>query len=159
MSTRLRPATVADADVIFRFICDLAAYEKEPDAVKTTPARIREQLASPRPPFECIIAEHTGKPAGFALFFQNYSTWRGVPGLYLEDLFVADDYRRHGVGKALLRELARTCHQRGYARMEWAVLDWNQLGIDFYRSLGAAPMEEWNLFRLTGPALAALAEG
>jgi GNAT superfamily N-acetyltransferase len=153
VKTLIRPATARDAELIHRFVCELALYEKEPAAVETTPERIRSQLSSQIPPFECLIAERSGAPAGMALFFQNYSTWRGKPGLYLEDLFVPEEHRRRGVGQALLSELARICLRRGYGRMEWAVLSWNQLGVDFYEALGATRLPEWNLFRLTGDAL------
>lgn len=158
----LRAATPADSQVIFELISELAAYEREPDAVQTTPQTIRAQLTSDRCPFECIIAERfapeTGErvAVGFALFFQNYSTWKGRPGLYLEDLFVRESARKLGVGKALLKELGRIACEREYARMEWSVLDWNRLAIDFYEALGATPMSEWTTFRLTGAALTKL---
>jgi GNAT superfamily N-acetyltransferase len=153
----IRPATSADAELLHDLICALAAYEREPDAVEATPAQLREQLACERPPFECVVAEWDGSPAGMALFFPNYSTWRGRPGLYLEDLFVRPEYRGRGIGRALLHHLAHVAHTRGYARMEWSVLDWNAPAIGFYRRLGAAPMDEWTTFRLSGPALEALA--
>lgn len=156
MSTLIRAATAHDAEWIYRFVCELATYEREPGAVVTTPQRIFAQLSMEHPPFECLIAERGGAPVGMALFYQNYSTWRGTPGLYLEDLYVAEQSRRHGVGRALLVELARLCKRRGYARMDWAVLSWNQLGVHFYETLGAARLPEWNLFRLTGEALDAL---
>ncbi len=154
----LRPATSDDSELIFELITELAVYEREPDAVETTPELLRAQLASDRCPFECLIAELDGRPAGFALFFQNYSTWKGRPGLYLEDLYVKESARKSGVGGALLVALARIAIEREYARMEWSVLDWNQLAIDFYKSLGALPMSEWTTFRLTGAALKQLAE-
>jgi GNAT superfamily N-acetyltransferase len=136
----------------------LATYEREPEAVQTTPEQLRAQLSEPAPPFECAIAEYDGRPAGFALFFHNYSTWRGRRGLYLEDLFVVPELRGHGIGRLLLRYLARLACARGCARMEWSVLDWNEPAIGFYRSLGAVPMSEWTVFRVEGPALAALGE-
>jgi GNAT superfamily N-acetyltransferase len=156
MSLRIRPATPADAELVHRLICDLAAYEREPDAVEVTPAELRGQLGSERPPFECVIAEWEGEPAGMALFFPNYSTWRGRPGIYLEDLFVRPEYRHRGIGRALLAHLGRLACARGCARMEWSVLDWNTPAIDFYRGLGAVPMDGWTVYRLTGDALASL---
>ena len=154
---KLRPATAADADLLFHFITALAIYEKEPDAVKVTSAQLAEQLKSDSPPFECILASLNRVPAGFALFFHNYSTWRGQRGLYLEDLFVDPACRGHGIGRQLLAHLAALAVQRGCARMEWSVLDWNTLAIDFYRGLGAAPMVGWSTWRLTGEALEVLA--
>ncbi len=153
---KLRAATAADSQVIFELISELAVYEHEPDAVQTSPHIIQAQLASERCPFECVIAEHQGAAVGFALFFQNYSTWKGKPGLYLEDLFVRESARKLGVGKALLRHLGRIAAERDYARMEWSVLDWNRLAIDFYEALGATPMREWTTFRLSGAALSKL---
>jgi GNAT superfamily N-acetyltransferase len=157
MTIALRHGTVEDADQIHRFIVALATYEREPDAVRCTVAELREQLAAQPPPFHCILADLDGAPVGFALYFHNYSTWRGRSGLYLEDLFVVPESRGQGVGKRLLAELARTAVDRGCGRMEWAVLDWNQPAIDFYRRLGARPMAGWTIFRLTDDGLAALA--
>ncbi len=154
----IRIAGPQDAAVIHRLICMLAEYEREPDAVETTPARLHQQLGMERPPFECLLAEWEGEVVGFALFFHNYSTWRGRQGLYLEDLFVPPEHRRRGVGRALLRALAALAVQRDCARMEWSVLNWNELAHGFYRQLGAVPMEEWTVWRLTGDALHALAE-
>lgn len=153
----IRFAGPADAETIHRFVCELAVYEKEPDAVEATVDDYRRQLAAERPPFECLIAEIEGRPVGFALFFHNYSTWRGRPGLYLEDLFVPPAERGRGVGKALLARLARVAVDRGCARMEWWVLDWNTPAIGFYEALGARSMHEWTTYRLTDGALAALA--
>jgi GNAT superfamily N-acetyltransferase len=153
----IRQATPDDAAVIRQLIVELATYEREPDAVVVTEAELRDQLSWPAPPFECLIAECEGEAAGFALFFHNYSTWRGRQGLYLEDLFVLERHRRHGVGGALLAELARLAVERRCARMEWAVLDWNRPAVDFYRSLGAEPLSDWTVFRLTNRALDALA--
>lgn len=149
----VRRAGPDDADAIHRFVCELARYEREPDAVEATPASLRADLEADTPPFECLIAELDAEPVGFALFFHNYSTWRGRRGLYLEDLFVSERHRGSGAGRALLSALARLAMERGCARMEWAVLDWNQPAIDFYRSLGAEPLGDWTLFRLAGPAL------
>ncbi len=152
----VRRATPDDAELIHHFVCELARYEKEPDAVKATPDSLRAQLCASHPPFECLVAELGGVPVGFALFFANYSTWRGRPGVWLEDLFVPEQHRGKGAGRALLVEVARIAKERGCARMEWAVLDWNRPAIDFYRSLGALPLEEWTIFRLSDEALAEL---
>lgn len=153
----VRLAGADDARLIHGFICELARYEREPDAVEATPASLRADLGRDPPPFECLIAEIDAEPVGFALFFHNYSTWRGRRGLYLEDLFVSERHRGRGAGRALLARVARLAAERNCARMEWAVLDWNQPAIDFYRSLGAEPLDEWTLFRLTGAALERLA--
>ncbi len=153
----LRPARPEDAELLHALIVALAIYEREPDAVEATPADLRAQLSQERPPFEALIAELDAEPVGFALFFHNYSTWRGRPGLYLEDLFVRPEGRGRGVGRALLRRLAQIALERGCARMEWWVLDWNTPAIGFYEKLGARAMGEWTTFRLTGEALAALA--
>ena len=157
MSAAIRFATPDDADTLHRFICGLAEYEKEPDAVEVTAETLRKQLASDASPFECLLAESSGAAVGFALFFTSYSTWRGRPGLYLEDLFVPEKHRGKGYGRALLRELAALTVARGSARLEWAVLDWNAPAIDFYRSLGAQAQEEWTTYRLDGAALERLA--
>ena len=156
-SIQLRPAGPDDAGHIHRLIVALATYEREPDAVQVTPAELRAQLAAPRPPFECLLAELDGVVVGFALYFHNYSTWRGRPGLYLEDLFVEPAARGHGVGRRLLAALAGVAVARGCARMEWMVLDWNAPAIGFYEQLGARAVAGWLPFRLTGDALVALA--
>jgi GNAT superfamily N-acetyltransferase len=153
MGLSIRFATVRDAEVILHFIRELAAYEREPEAVEVTAAILRAQMESADPPFECLIAELEGAAAGFALFFRNYSTWRGRSGLFLEDLFVPERYRRRGIGRALLKRLAALSVDRGYGRMEWSVLDWNKPAQDFYRSLGATPMDEWTIWRLSADAL------
>lgn len=155
----IRAASVDDAAAILGFVRELAAYEREPDAVELTLATLREQLTSPSPPFECLLGELDGEPVGFALFFHNYSTWRGRRGLYLEDLYVRPSARGRGVGKSLLVHLAALAVARGCARLEWSVLDWNTPAIGFYRALGAEPMSEWTVFRLTGAALARVAVG
>lgn len=157
MRIEVRDARPADAETIHRFISELAAYEREPDAVEVTPAVLRAQMAERPPPFECLIAEADGEPVGFALFFHNYSTWRGARGLYLEDLWVTPAARRHGAGRALFEGLAAVAAARGCKRIDWSVLDWNSLAIDFYRGLGAHPMTGWTGFRLTGEPLARLA--
>jgi GNAT superfamily N-acetyltransferase len=153
----IRHAGPDDAELIHRFIVALAEYEREPAAVEVTPPVLRAQLAERPAPFECLIAELDGEPAGFALFFHNYSTWRGKRGIYLEDLFVDPARRGHGVGKALLAHIAAIARERDCTRLEWAVLGWNAPAIGFYERLGAKPLDEWTTFRLTGDALAALA--
>ena len=157
MSLSIRFATAADADTLFAFIRGLAEYERAADAVQVTPAELRAQLASPRPPFECLLAERDGVAVGFALFVHNYSTWRGRAGIWIEDLFVPPAHRRRGVGGALLRRVCALAVERGCARVEWAVLDWNAPAIAFYRSLGAVALDEWTMFRLTDAPLARLA--
>lgn len=157
MTCDIRPAGPEDAETIHAFIVGLAVYERAPGAVEVTPAELRAQLASSSPPFECLLAFEGTRAVGFALFFTTYSTWRGRTGIHLEDLFVPEPDRRRGVGSALLGRLAGIAIERGCARLEWAVLDWNTPAIDFYRRLGAEAMDEWTTHRLTGPALAALA--
>lgn len=157
---KLRAAGPDDAALIFRFIRELAEFEREPEAVETSPAEIAEQLRSKNPPFECLIAETDGgEPAGFALFFQNYSTWLGKPGLYLEDLYVVPRRRGCGIGRALFTRVAQIAVERGYGRYEWAALDWNGDAIDFYESFGAEPLNEWTTFRLSGASLSRAAGG
>ncbi len=155
----VRQAEARDAERIHTLIVALAVFEREPDAVVCTPDDLRAQLDSERPPFECLLAEEDGEPRGFALFFQNYSTWRGRPGIYLEDLFVVPEHRGRGIGTLLLSAVASTAVARAAGRLEWAVLDWNERAIRFYETLGAAPLKGWTTFRLTGDALAALARG
>ena len=158
MTLRIRFATAADAATIHGFIQGLAEYEREPDAVEATPESLREQLEAPDPPFECLLAERAGEPVGFALFFHNYSTWRGRRGVYLEDLFVPPEHRGRGVGKALLKRVAALAVERGCARLEWAVLDWNEQAIGFYETPEAVALTEWTVYRLTGGPLGALAK-
>ncbi len=158
MSIALRPATPEDAPEIHRLIVALATYEREPDAVVVTSAELAAQLASERPPFECLLAEADGVVVGFALYFHNYSTWRGRAGLYLEDLFVEPARRGRGIGRKLLIALAAIAVARGCARMEWMVLDWNEPAIAFYRSLGAQAVDGWHVFRVTDTALTDLAK-
>ena len=146
----LRPATEADLDLVIELIHALAGYEREPEAVTLDREELRRHLFGPRPFAEVIIAEDgTGTAAGFALFFHNFSTWLGKPGIWLEDLFVRPEHRGHGYGKALLVELGRIAVERGCGRLEWSVLDWNEPSIAFYRSLGAAAMDEWTTYRLS----------
>ena len=153
----LRPATRTDIPLILDLIHGLAEYEREPDAVEATAELLERQLFGEHPGAEVIVAEVDGQGAGFALFFHNFSTWRGRRGLYLEDLFVRPHFRGLGLGRALMIHLAKLAVQRGCARFEWSVLDWNTPAIDFYRSLGAVGMDEWTVQRLDGDALLALA--
>jgi GNAT superfamily N-acetyltransferase len=157
MTFRIEPATERDVPLILKFITDLAEYEKLSHAVVATEATLRESLFERRAA-EVVIGYAGDQPAGFALFFQTFSTFVGKPGMYLEDLFVAPEWRRHGLGRALLARLARIAVERGYGRVEWSVLDWNAPTIAFYKTLGACPMDEWTVFRLTGDSIRALAE-
>ena len=152
----IRPATPADVPQILVFIRDLATYEREPDAVHATEADLHRDGFGPTPRFHCLIADWDNAPAGFALYFHNYSTWLSQPGIYLEDLYVRPSARGLGLGKALLSELARLAVERKCGRLEWSVLDWNEPAIGFYRSLGAVPLDEWTVYRLAGDALARL---
>ena len=152
-----RNATEADCGLILQFIRELAEYEKMLPEVVATEALLRRSLFEERRA-EVIFALEDGVEVGFALFFHNFSTFVGRSGLYLEDVFVKPAYRGRGYGKALLKRLARIALERNCGRFEWVCLDWNQPSIDFYRSLGAVPMEEWTIYRLTGDALAALAK-
>jgi GNAT superfamily N-acetyltransferase len=154
---RIRPALPDDAELIHHFIVELATYEREPDAVRVSPEELWAQLSGYPPPFEALIAELDGAPAGFAVYYHSYSTWRGRQGIWLEDLFVEERLRRHGIGRALLYEVARIAEARACPRLEWSVLNWNQPAIEFYRALGAEPLDEWTVFRLTGAALSRLA--
>lgn len=156
----IRPATPADVPLILRFIRALATYEKLLPEVEATEAKLEATLFGSRPAAECVLAFTEGNtPAGFAIFFTNYSTFLAKPGLYLEDLFVEPALRDRGIGKALLLHLARLANERGCGRMEWSVLDWNQPAIDFYESIGAVRKTEWTTCRLSGPALARHAPG
>jgi GNAT superfamily N-acetyltransferase len=156
----IRTATVADVPVIHSMVRELAEYEKALEEVRATEEQLREALFGERPAAFAHIAESAdGEPVGFALWFLNFSTWRGVHGIYLEDLYVRPQARGGGHGKALLGELARICAERGYERLEWAVLNWNQPSIDFYEALGARAQDEWTVYRLTDGALAELGRG
>ncbi|MDQ0734587.1 GNAT superfamily N-acetyltransferase [Arthrobacter agilis] len=150
----IREARPADVPVILQLIHDLALYEREPDAVKNTVESLEDALFGDRPTIFAHVAETGGRVQGFALWFLNYSTWEGVNGIYLEDLYVRPEARGAGHGKALLGHLARIAAERGYARVEWSVLDWNEPSIRFYEQLGARPQSGWSTFRLTGSALA-----
>jgi GNAT superfamily N-acetyltransferase len=155
MAHDIRAATPADVPLILDFIRGLAEYEKMLDQVEATPASLHASLfpAGEAPAAQCVIGAVDGTPAGFALFFYNFSTFLGRPGLYLEDLYVTPEFRGHGLGKALLLHLARLANARGCGRMEWAVLDWNAPAIAFYESLGAKRLREWQLCRLAGADL------
>ncbi len=162
LAPMIRPARPDDVPTILRLIRDLAEYERAASEVRATEQTLREALFGPAPAVFAHIAEHEGpdgaQVAGFALWFRNFSTWRGTHGIYLEDLYVRPELRGHGHGRALLAQLAQICVREGYARLEWSVLEWNEPAISFYRSLGAEPMMEWRTFRLTGPALRELGE-
>ncbi|MEU6392833.1 GNAT family N-acetyltransferase [Streptomyces sp. NPDC046939] len=151
----IRAAAPADVSVIHAMVRELAEYERCLDEAQATEEQLREALFGERPAAFAHIAEDdaSGEPVGFALWFLNFSTWRGVHGIYLEDLYVRPQARGGGHGKALLTELARICVERGYGRLEWSVLNWNEPSINFYRALGARPQDEWSVYRLTGEAL------
>ena len=153
----VRPATPQDVPDVLRLIRALATYEREPDVVATTEDDLRRWLFGADPVASVLVAEAAGRVVGMALWFRTYSTWTGQPGIYLEDLFVEPEQRGSGLGRALLRELARIAVERGYPRVEWAVLDWNTPAVEFYEALGARPMAEWSTYRLTGRPLAELA--
>ncbi len=157
MSLSIRPATPADISLIGEFIRDLAEYEKLAHEVRFDETVMAQKLFGPRPFAEVLIGEIDGTPQGFALFFHNFSTFEGRPGIYLEDLFVRPDARGSGLGKALLGKLAALAVERDCARLEWSVLDWNTPAIDFYKALGARPMDEWTVYRVDGDALTDLA--
>ncbi|GIV30982.1 MAG: N-acetyltransferase [Saprospiraceae bacterium] len=150
---QLRPATADDVGIILEFIRELAEYEQLLDRVVATEALLRQHLFGERPMAEVVIGYEGTVPVAFALFFHNFSTFLGRPGIYLEDLFVKPNYRRKGYGRRILTWLARLAVERGCGRLEWSVLDWNKPAIDFYLSLGAEPLEEWTTFRLSGEAL------
>jgi GNAT superfamily N-acetyltransferase len=156
MPLQIRPALPADVPLILEFIRGLAEYEKLLHEFEATAERLEAQLfpATGRPPAECVLAFADGVPAGFALFFTNFSTFLAKPGLYLEDLFVKPELRGRGIGKSLLLHVARLANQRGCGRMDWTVLDWNEPAIKFYDALGARKLADWRVCRLTGAALA-----
>jgi GNAT superfamily N-acetyltransferase len=159
MPVTIRPAAPTDIDTIHVFIRALADYERLAHEVKTDRETLARYLFGPRPMAEVLIAEMDGASIGFALFFHNFSTFEGRPGLYLEDLFVLPEARGAGAGKALLRHLAQLAIERDCARLEWSVLDWNAPAIAVYRAIGARPLDEWTVQRLDGAALTALADG
>lgn len=152
----IRPATADDAGLIHGFIHGLAVYERLEHEVTATPERVRESLFGQHPGAEVLIAEWEGQPAGFALFFPNYSTFLGRAGMYLEDLFVLPEFRGRGIGKALLSRLAAIAVERDYGRLDWSVLDWNEPAIDFYKRIGARGLDDWTQYRLDGEALVRL---
>ena len=154
----IRPATAEDIPAIHALVRELADYERALADAEATEEQLHTALFGPHPAAFAHIAEDdtTGSVVGFALWFLNFSTWKGVHGLYLEDLYVRPQFRGGGHGRALLTELARICVERGYGRLEWSVLDWNEPSIGFYKALGAVPMDEWTVFRLTGEPLAVL---
>jgi GNAT superfamily N-acetyltransferase len=157
--TRVREASEGDVPLILSFIRELAEYEKLSREVVATEDGLRHSLFGERRYAEVLIADHDGAPAGFALFFHNFSTFLGKPGIYLEDLYVRPEFRGSGIGKKLLVNLARLARERGCGRLEWWVLDWNESSISFYRKLGAVPLDDWTVYRVSGRALEDLASG
>jgi GNAT superfamily N-acetyltransferase len=157
MNIRIERAQERDVPLILELIRGLAEYERMADQVVATEAGLREALFGPQPSAEVIVAYAGDRPAGFALFFHNFSTFLARRGLYLEDLFVRPEFRRLGIGRRLLAELARIAVERRCGRFEWSVLDWNAPAIEFYKSLGARPLDDWTVFRMTGDALTQLA--
>jgi GNAT superfamily N-acetyltransferase len=153
----IRRATIADCDAILALIRDLAAYERELEAVEATVETLAATLFGNQPTAYCDLVEVDGEIVGMAIWFLNFSTWQSKYGIYLEDLFVLPSHRGHGCGHALLKHLARTCVENGYGRFQWSVLDWNQPAIDFYLQLGAVAMDEWTVYRVSGDALTQLA--
>jgi len=153
----IQRATAADVPVILQLIRELAEYERAPDDAVATEPQLRAVLFGEKPSAEVLLAFEEDEPVGFAVYFFNFSTWLGRPGLYLEDLFVRPDRRGKGYGRALLVRLAQIAGERGCGRMEWAVLDWNEPAIQFYKKLGAKPMDDWTVFRLTREGIAELA--
>jgi len=157
MHLKIRNAVQADLPKILQFIKDLAEYEKAPNEVVLSVSDLERSLFGANPQVYCLIAEFENEVTGFAVWHLNYSTWLGKHGIYLEDLYVDPKYRGQGHGKALLRKLAQICIERGYKRLQWWVLDWNQSAIDFYKSIGAEPMDQWTVFRVSGSSLEKLA--
>ena len=154
----VRPARESDVDPIHALIVELATYERSADQVRATPDQLRAALFGAQPAAYALVAEAGDEIVGFALYFRNFSTWEGVHGIYLEDLYVKPEHRGAGHGRALLSSLAALAVERGYARLEWAVLDWNQPSITFYRNLGALPLDEWTVYRLSGDPLLQVAQ-
>jgi GNAT superfamily N-acetyltransferase len=153
----IRAARIEDVSDLLELIRELARYEREPDAVQASEEQLRQVLFGGSPAVHALVAEHDGHIAGCAIWFVSFSTWTGKHGIYLEDLVVREQYRGDGYGRALLTELARICIERGYGRLEWSVLDWNEPALGFYRALGAEPMSEWTVHRVSGAALDDLA--
>ena len=158
MSISIRPARPGEAGLVFSLVRELADYERLAAEVDASEAMIDAALFAPDPRVFCDLAEWQGEPAGFALWFPNFSSFRGRHGIYLEDLYVRPAHRRRGIGRALLRHLARRCLTEGWTRFEWAVLDWNAPSIAFYKALGAELLDEWTVCRVSGDALARLAQ-
>ncbi|TQM42765.1 GNAT family N-acetyltransferase [Pseudonocardia cypriaca] len=154
----IREAREADVAAVVGLVHELAEYERSPELCTLTEDQLHAAVFGPEAVARCHVAEVAGEVVGCAVWFRSFSTWRGVPGIYLEDLFVRPAHRGSGLGKALLAQLAAVCAEQGYARLEWQVLDWNEPSIGFYRSLGAVPMDEWTTFRLDGEALTAFAK-
>ena len=159
MSGAVRTARPGDVSDVLALVRELATYEREPDAVETTEQMLHDALFGPSPVASCHVAVLDGQVVGMALWYVTFSTWKGVPGLWLEDLYVRESARGTGLGRALLQTLAAVCVERGYARFEWWVLDWNAPAIGFYASLGAMPQDEWTVHRVDGDALRELAGG
>jgi GNAT superfamily N-acetyltransferase len=157
MAITIRTATEADVPQILAFIRALAVFERAPDAVTATEAGLLRDGFGPNPIYYCLIADQDGQPAGFALYFYNYSTWMGRPGIYLEDLFVHPEFRGRGIGKMLLQQVAAIAVQKGCQRLQWEVLDWNTPAIDFYKAMGAEFLDEWRKVRLGSEAISRLA--
>ncbi len=156
---RVRAATPDDVPRLYEFIVELAVYEREPDAVTGTPEMLADALFGPRPTAEALVAEANGEVVGSAIFHGTFSTWECLPGIWLEDLYVPERHRRLGAGYALLSRLAALALERGYPRVEWCALDWNELALGFYKRLGAERLSEWEMHRLEGPALERVAAG
>jgi GNAT superfamily N-acetyltransferase len=154
----IRPANENDVELIYSLIIALAEYERAPEQVVGTPDMLRRWLFGEKPAAETLIAEIDGEPAGFAMFHGTFSTWECAPGLWLEDLFVLPEQRRYGVGGKLLSRVAGIAVERGYTRLGWAALDWNEMALSFYRKLGADVLDEWKMHRLSGPTLRAVAD-
>lgn len=159
MSGAVRTARPGDVPDVLALVRELATYEREPDAVETTEQMLHDALFGPSPVASCHVAVLDGQVVGMALWYVTFSTWKGVPGLWLEDLYIRESARGTGLGRALLQTLAAVCVERGYARFEWWVLDWNAPAIGFYASLGAVPQDEWTVHRVDGDALRELAGG
>ena len=157
-SLKIRPATEVDVPLLLEVIRAIAEYEKLIDQVKATEETLRESLFGQYPAAEALIGEWEGEPAAFAVYFYNFSPFTGRPGLYLEDLFVKPEYRQRGIGKLMLKRLAKIAMERGCPRLEWVALDWNESAIEFYEGLGAKQMSDWRLFRMTGNPLKQLAK-
>lgn len=155
----IRPARAEDCETIANLVRELAVYEKLERFAKATGEDFRRNLFGPRPYAEALMAEVDGQTVGFALMFPTFSTFRGQPGLYLEDIFVRPEHRGRGIGKALLASVASLARERGYGRVEWSVLDWNEPAIGFYRALGALPLDEWTVYRIADGPLERLAAG